>query len=298
MGTMNKRISGLLILLAGYIVAIGASVGLYFGLAQAGLDLFLNLLICDVAATIIIWLFGVLFKTASFYDPYWSVQTFVMVLAILISSGNWNAGTILFLVALAYYTVRLTGNFIRTFHSLRYVDWRYEMLREKSGKLFQIVNLMGICMFPTLIVYLASIPALYVALGNFSWWQIIGFVVMVGAVTLELISDKQMTRFVKTRTDRSQVINVGLWRFSRHPNYLGEISFWFGVYFFFLAEFKELWYWGAGAIAILLMFLFISIPMEEKRMATYKPGLAAYKKRANALLLLPERKPKEPVSEE
>ena len=203
MGTMNKRISGLLILLAGYIVAIGASVGLYFGLAQAGLDLFLNLLICDVAATIIIWLFGVLFKTASFYDPYWSVQTFVMVLAILISSGNWNAGTILFLVALAYYTVRLTGNFIRTFHSLRYVDWRYEMLREKSGKLFQIVNLMGICMFPTLIVYLASIPALYVALGNFSWWQIIGFVVMVGAVTLELIQ-RQTDDQVREDADRSQ----------------------------------------------------------------------------------------------
>ena len=300
---MNKlyqsKALGLLVFLFVYLLATGLGVLAYWAFKDIVPHILLRILIADVFATIFVWLVGVILKTASIYDPYWSVQTFIIYLILLIVNGNWNLGTVLLLVALLFYTVRLTLNFIIGFDNLQYIDWRYRMLKEKSGKAYQLVNLFGICMMPTLIVYLASVPAFFFALdGEFQWIQLIGLFVMVGATFLELIADVQMKRFIKTRTDRSQVINVGFWKYSRHPNYLGEISFWFGLAFVFIFTYLPYWYWIAGAFANLLLFLFISIPMEEKHMKEYKPSFLEYKKKTSMLLILPQRKQKNSTEKE
>ena len=72
-------------------------------------------------------------------------------------------------------------HFIITFDDIKYIDWRYVDIKKKTGKLYQIVNLLGINMMPTVLVFLASIPAfLYIVNGNeFSLVNIIGFVVMI-----------------------------------------------------------------------------------------------------------------------
>ena len=165
------------------------------------------------------------------------------------------------------------------------------MLKSKSGKLYQLVNLMGICMFPTLVVYSCSLPVIvYARIGVFTYWDIIGLSIIVLGILLELISDIQMKKFIKIRTSRSEVINVGLWKYSRHPNYLGEILIWFGVALVLIIHNYNYWYFIFGAVINLLMFLFISIPMEEKHMLEYKPGLKKYIKTTSMLLILPRRK--------
>ena len=168
------------------------------------------------------------------------------------------------------------------------------MLQEKSGKLFQLVNLFGICMFPTLVVYSASLPIfVYASLTDFSYLDLIGSIVILGAVFLEFVSDWQMKIFIKYRTDKNQVIDYGLWKYSRHPNYLGEIFVWIGVVLVLVIHNPIYWYFVFGAVINLLMFLFISIPMEEKHMLSYKPGLKEYIKTTSMLLILPKRKTKE-----
>ena len=97
---------------------------------------YIAVLIADVVATVFVWLMGMVFKTASMYDPYWSLQTLAIYLALLIYHNNWNLGTILLLVVIVIYSARLTMNFIIGFDSLSYVDWRYKMLACKSGKLY------------------------------------------------------------------------------------------------------------------------------------------------------------------
>lgn len=283
---------GLLILFLIYGIAVSAGIGMFVLLESNGVNnLLLDILIADVTATVIVWLFGVIFQTASTYDPYWSVQTIIIYILLLVKFNNWNVGTILFLIPVAIYTIRLTGNFIYTFDSLSYVDWRYRMLKERSGNFYQFVNLFGICMFPTLVVYTASIPMfLFAVNGNFDYFQIIGLVIMLGAIVLEFISDYQMHYFRKHRKDRNEIINVGLWKYSRHPNYLGEISFWFGLFLFYFVFNLGGWYWISGAIINLLMFLFISIPMEEKHMMEYKPNLKEYIDSVSMLLILPRKK--------
>ena len=289
MQSKKDKIFGLLVLLLTYVVATVVGV-LLFILLKNYVHYLVNILICDVVATVIVWLFGVIFKTASIYDPYWSVQTVIIYIGLLIYFNNWNLFTIIALVTMSLYTIRLTGNFIIGFHSLSYVDWRYRMLKEKSGKLYQLVNLFGICMFPTLVVYSASLPLfVYASLSEFSYLDLIGNAIVLFGVTLELISDTQMKQFIRTRTSREEVINVGLWNYSRHPNYLGEITIWFGVYFILMIGNINYWYLFFGALINLLMFLFISIPMEEKHMKEYKPGMDEYIKHTSMLLLLPRK---------
>ena len=296
---MKKKFFGLTVLLVVYVIAAVIAILAFISFDKLGLPQFVSILIADVIATVFVWLMGVIFKTASMYDPYWSIQTFVMYLGLLIKTGNWNAGTISLLVVITIYSIRLTTNFIIGFDSLSYVDWRYRMLKNKSGHFYQFVNLFGICLFPTLVVYSCSLPVIVFAeIGAFSYWSIIGLFIAISGVFLELISDIQMKKFVKIRSSRSEVINIGLWKYSRHPNYLGEITVWFGVALNLIFINLSYWYLIFGAVINLLMFLFISIPMEEKHLKEYKEDYHLYLETTSPLLLLPRRKQNEEEEKE
>ena len=286
-----KRLVGLLSLFILYALATVAAVVLFTVFEKTGMNEYINILIVDVIATVIVWLGGVLLRTASAYDPYWSIQTLVIYTFLVFKHNNWNFATSALFVVILIYSLRLTINFVIGFHSLEYVDWRYKMLKEKSGKAYQLVNLFGICMFPTLVVYAASLPAfVYANLSSYSFLDSIGMGIVLLGTLLELVSDIQMKKFVKVRNDRSEVLKRGLWKYSRHPNYLGEILIWFGVAFVLIIARFNYWYFLAGALVNLLMFLFISIPMEENHFKEYKPDYEQNKKETHALLILPNKK--------
>lgn len=285
---------GLIIMSTAYIIAIIASIVSFVLFEKTNMNIILNVFISDVIATFIIYIFSLIFKTSSMYDPYWSVQSLVIFLCLLIKFNNFNPSNIIILIALTLYTIRLTGNFIIGFDSLSYIDWRYRMLKEKSGKLFQLVNFFGIMLFPTSVVFLASIPFIYFASIEIPLYLAIIFsVLMLISVFLELISDYQMKKFIANRSDRSEVNRNGLWSFSRHPNYLGEITFWFMISIPLVIYDISFWWTLAGALINLLMFLFISIPMEERHFLDYKPEYLDYKKEVSMLLILPKKKQKE-----
>jgi steroid 5-alpha reductase family enzyme len=107
---------------------------------------------------------------------------------------------------------------------------------------------------------------------------------MLLATVIELVSDFNMAKFKSERVDRNQIIHTGLWKYSRHPNYLGEIMFWYGLALvYILPSFNEYIYL-LGAVANHCMFLFVSIPMAEKRMQKYKTNFDEYKKETRMLL--------------
>ena len=143
----------------------------------------MNLLLADVAATAVVFLFSVIFDNASVYDPYWSVQPIVIVLAFAVGK-ELTPVRILLLAAVIFWGVRLTLNWAYTFSDLEHQDWRYTMLKEKTGVLYPFVNLFGIHMMPTLIVYACTVPAVYAFIYDceLNAGSIIFFCVTVGAV--------------------------------------------------------------------------------------------------------------------
>ena len=158
---------------------------------------------------------------------------------------------------------------------------------EKTGKLYQVVNLLGICLVPTIIVYGASIPSFLFVMDNLGleYIQIIGYVIIFASVCIEMKADIDIHEFKKIRNDRSEIIQIGLWKYSRHPNYFGEICFWYGVAMVYIfCDFTKNWYYIFGAVADNALFLGISIPLAEKNLRTYKDGYDEYKKHTSMLI--------------
>lgn len=119
-----------------------------------------------------------------------------------------------------------------------------------------------------------------VSLGVF---DVAGIVVAVAAIGIEAVADNQLRDFVKAGPPRDAVMERGLWAFSRHPNYFGEVAFWWGLWVCSLAGGFH-WWALAGPLAITVMFLTVSIPMMEKRMLARRPRFAERQRRVSALV--------------
>ena len=266
------------------VYALALAVGLLvYGRMRGGV--LFRVFAADIAATVFLFLVSLPLENASVYDPYWSVAPIVILPLAMRAFGVWNAGTIALLCCVTYWGVRLTANWAYTFQGYDHQDWRYTMLREKSGALYPLVSLFGIMLFPTLVVYLCLLPALhYIKFGGINLVTLLGFALCLCAATLQLVADVQLHRFQRQAKNRRQIIRQGVWRHARHPNYLGEILMWWGVFVVLLSVRPSLWLLGIGALTNTLMFLLISIPMAESRMAGYKEGFDRYVQETNRLL--------------
>ena len=284
----NKWLS-LLIILFIYIIA---GVAAYFSYKYLPFEFYLNLFISDVLATTIVFIFSLIFKNASCYDAYWSVAPMVIVMAYLFTKPL-NSVRLLASIAILGWGLRLTLNWIYTFDNLEWEDWRYKMLKEKSGKLYPIINFLGIHLFPTIVVYFCILPFAYlyhndVTLNAFT---IIFFSLAILSFSMQGVADYEMHKFRKNKN--SVFIRNGLWKYSRHPNYLGEILMWWSIGLLAIFSLGGYYYLITGAIINTCMFVFISIPLAEGHQKDRKEGFLEYKKETRMLLPIYKRKPKE-----
>ena len=283
----NSKLLSLLVILFIYLVALGSG---YFIVTLFDAPILLKLFILDVYATIIVYLGSVVFKNTSIYDPYWSFVPFVLAIIAMIWCQAYTAPVIILLVAFAFWSSRLTINWIKTFKDLSKEDWRYTKYRETSNCLiFEIINFFGLQMMPTVLVYAGLTPLLVLIINGTNYFSIIGAVIVIGGTLLEVISDHQVHHFLRT-TKELKTCQYGLWNYSRHPNYLGEISIWFGLTIPAIIQYPTLWYIYPGCICMVLLFYFISIPLMEKRQAIRRSDYKIYQKTTSKLLILPKRK--------
>ena len=276
----SRRASFVIVTLI-YILAAAVGIAVYGILA---FDWWLNLLIADAAATVLTFMFSVFLGNASVYDPYWSVQPIVILVAFA-AGKELTPVRVLLLTAVIFWGVRLTANWAYTFHGLMHQDWRYTMLKEKTGVFYPLINFAGIHMVPTLVVYGCTLPAVYAFLQDGAWnaGSVLFFGISVAAAVMQGIADCQMHRFRRNRN--GVFIREGLWKYSRHPNYLGEIIMWWGVALSVISVFPNVWYLGVGALANTVLFFAVSIPMADGKQSL-KPGFEEYKRETNMLLPL------------
>ncbi len=279
----QNRAASFVIVALVYLLATAGGILTYRALP---LPWWLSLLIADAVATVTTFLFSLIFGNASVYDPYWSVQPPVILIAFAIGKSLTLLGVLL-LVAVCFWAIRLTANWAYTFGNLTHQDWRYTMLKEKTKVFYPIINFVGIHMVPTLVVYGCVLPAVYALLHQTeaNVGSVIFLCISLGAATMQGVADIQMHAFRKNRT--APFIRTGLWKYSRHPNYLGEILMWWGVGLAVVCAAPHAWYLLAGALANTVLFLAVSIPMADKRQSR-KAGFAEYK--AETRMLLPVRK--------
>ncbi|MCR4742813.1 MAG: DUF1295 domain-containing protein [Treponema sp.] len=277
---IKKRPLAFLVILLVYILASICGLFAYnFFSAPEGpaLSYQLSLFLADVIATFLVFIFSLIFKNASVYDPYWSVQPPVILAFAIIKIGQANLLGWLLFAAVLFWALRLTANWAYNFKSFEYQDWRYVMLKEKSGIFYPLVNFFGIHLFPTIVVYLCVLPA-FTALhqkAEFKPLLLIFIILSFLSAIVQGIADIQMHKF--RNSGASGFNRIGLWKHGRHPNYACEILMWWGIGLASVISLGGQYWLLAGALINTLMFLFISIPMAEKRQSR-KAGFEEYKK--------------------
>lgn len=282
------RKQSFIIIGAVYLLAAALGVTVYVLTRPLG-AFWIRLLLADLSATLLTFIFSLIFNNASVYDPYWSVQPIVILTGLAVGQRLSLVKFVLLLVVLLW-GVRLTANWAYTFKSMKHEDWRYRMLREKTGKAYFLVNLVGIHVVPTLVVYLCTLPAAALMLGSARGNLIayLGAAVSLGAVILQGTADVQMHKFRKS--GKSGFIREGLWKNSRHPNYLGEILMWWGVGICSVAALGAIYaYLLVGAVANTALFMLVSIPLAEGKQAK-KEGYDRYRAETRALLPIAKKK--------
>ncbi len=230
-------------------------------------------------------------NNGSVFDPWWSVLPPVAALWLAVRAPVLDLRTILVLVVVGLWAIRLTLNWARGWPGLHHEDWRYEKLYREWPLPRWLTLVLGVEVVPTLIVWLGCLPlgaALSGGGGAMGVVDAVAFGVGLMATTLELVADEQMRRFARTKAS-GDLMQGGLWRLSRHPNYFGEMLFWSSLLIFGLAADPGAWWAGAGVVAMLGMFIFASIPMLDERSRARRPDFEAYARRTSALVPWPPR---------
>jgi steroid 5-alpha reductase family enzyme len=170
-------------------------------------------------------------------------------------------------------------------------DFRYLVWR-KTWKHFYIRSYFQIYMLQGLFLYLISIPVLAI---NFSGYQgitlfdFIGISIWVIGFYFESVGDLQLKRFVSNPAHKGKIMQEGLWQYSRHPNYFGEVTQWWGIFVMALSVPSGI-YSIIGPLTISILILFVSgIPLLEQKYAG-RPDFEAYKKRTSVFFPLPPKK--------
>jgi steroid 5-alpha reductase family enzyme len=281
----NSRSAAFAWVTLSYILATIAAFASGYWALQQDWSLLWAVFFGDVIGTIIVFAFSYFFDNSSFYDPYWSVQP--IVIALVLGYMGWESGAdlirmIVMTLLISFWGVRLTYNWARGWTGLHHQDWRYVQLQQENGKWYWPVSFSGIHMMPTVLVFLGCLPLfpVFTMEGNpLSFLDIVAALFTLTAIMIELTADEQLRNYVLHKKKPGETLTSGLWAYSRHPNYFGETSFWWGLYFFALIARPDYWWTGIGALSITLLFHFISIPMIEKRMRKRRPGYAAIQQR-------------------
>lgn len=240
-------------------------------------------LVADCAATVAIFGWSFAFSNSSFYDAYWSVAPPLLGVYwwTTAAPGADPTRKALALALCTLWGIRLTYNWARGWTGLGHEDWRYVDLQTKTGKAYWLVSFAGLHFFPTFQVFAGCVGFYYALTAEghaFGALDVAACVVTAGAILIETLADEQLRAFAH-KPDRvpGSVMMDGLWAYSRHPNYFGEMSFWWGLFLFGLAARPEAWkVMLIGPVAITVMFFFVSVPMMEKRQLERKPSFAEH----------------------
>lgn len=248
----------------------------------------LQIALGTVVATAVVFAFSRFFDNTSVYDPYWSVAPMVAVIYLFAGPGAGSARSIAVIALVALWSWRLTLNWARSWRGLAHEDWRYLDIRRVTGGAYWWASAFGLHLFPTVIGFLGVLPA-HAAITSekgFGALDVLAVLVTAAAIACETVADEQLKRF--RGRPSAAVCNVGLWRYSRHPNYFGEISFWVGVWLFGVAAGGP-WWMALGPLAMVTLFLSTSIPLMERHLSTRRAGWAEHRARTSMLIPWPPR---------
>ncbi|MDQ3076209.1 MAG: DUF1295 domain-containing protein [bacterium] len=173
-------------------------------------------------------------------------------------------------------------------------DYRYATWRVQWGKWFYLRSYFQIYILQGILLFVISLPVLFIniyCVKSFGILATVGVLVWIFGFFFESVGDAQLKRFIKNPANKGKLMQDGLWKYTRHPNYFGEVTQWWGIFIIAL-NVPYGWVTIIGPLTITFLILKVSgVPMLEKKMEQ-NPEFAEYKKRTSMFIPLPVKKEK------
>jgi len=212
------------------------------------------------------YIVGAIIKNASIIDIGWGLGFVVLAAIGFVQNMTLVSAVVTLLVAI--WGIRLTYHIFRR-NAGKPEDFRYANFRREWGRAYYIRSYFQLFMFQAAMMFLISMSFVYAnALGTVESLGlfIAGMIIWLVGFLFEAIGDSQLKKFARNPANKGKLINTGLWKYTRHPNYFGEATLWWGVFAMAIACGAP-WYTVASPITITLLVRFISgVPMLEKNL--------------------------------
>lgn len=166
-------------------------------------------------------------------------------------------------------------------------DRRYQAMRKKRPNTFWLWSLFGVFLLQGTIALVVSLPLQSLGAQNpdsIAWLSWAGVAVFALGFYFEAVGDLQLTRFIKDPSTKGQVMDRGLWKYTRHPNYFGDATQWWGIWLLAVGSGAE-WWTAIGPVVMTFFIIKVSgVAMLERDMAKRRPGYAQYMERTSAFI--------------
>jgi steroid 5-alpha reductase family enzyme len=234
---------------------------------------------------LLVWCLSLIKNDASVVDIFWGLG-FVLIAAVGWSvAAGYESRRILITVLTSLWGVRLAAH-IYWRNRGRGEDFRYRAMRAKHGKRFALVSLYSVFAIQGLLMWVISLPLQIAEISlepaRLTWLDRAGVIVWLTGFAFESIGDLQLARFKSDSANKGKVMDRGLWRYTRHPNYFGDALVWWGFFLIAMSTPAGVWTVISPLIMTVLLLKVSGVSLLEKTLMKTKPEYRDYAQRTNA----------------
>lgn len=251
----------------------------------------LNLALVFVSMAVL-WLRSVRLRDASIVDAFWGPGFAVIATVGAALSAGALPRRLLLAVLVVTWGIRLGAHIWRRNRGGG-EDFRYAAMRASHGESFWWVSLFSVFLLQGSLMWFIALPV-QIAQGArqpeaLGWLDLLGATVWACGLAFEAIGDRQLARFKADPANRGRILDTGLWRYTRHPNYFGDALLWWGLWLVSASTPGALWTLPCPLLMTLLLVRVSGVHLLEATMAQ-RPGYAEYMRRTSAFLPRPPRR--------
>jgi steroid 5-alpha reductase family enzyme len=240
----------------------------------------------------LLWLFSLKIKDSSIVDIFWGFGFVVMAWFYLYLSENYTDRTYILSCMTTVWGLRLTFH-IGSRNIGQPEDYRYQNFRKEGGESYWWISFFRVFLLQGLILWILS-SIFFVShrsdLQELTLFDYIGVVFWAIGIFFEAVGDYQLRQFRKNPQNKGKVLDTGLWKYTRHPNYFGDSMVWWGFYLFaFSTQGGWMYFFVPAFMAFLLRFV-SGVAMLEEQLIHTKKEYKTYMRRTSAFLPLPPKK--------
>jgi steroid 5-alpha reductase family enzyme len=242
-----------------------------------------------VALAVATWIASVFKRDVSIVDSLWSILFLTATVVYVQQSDEPSARAQLLLVLVAVWALRLSI-YLMARNWGEPEDRRYQKIRARHQPNFVFTSLFFVFLLQGMLAWIVSLPLLAAASSTapIIWLDYLGVAVVIVGLLFEIIGDWQLARFKANPDNHGNVMEQGLWRYTRHPNYFGECCVWWG--FYLLAVAGGGWWSVPGPLLMTLLLLRVSgVALLERDIAKRRPAYTHYIEQTNAFIPGPRR---------